>query len=43
MDKFSFGGEWGVLDDEFDFGCVEFGLMRPCVLLSGRLVVGLFV
>lgn len=31
MSKHLFGGEWGVMDDKFDFGYVEFGLMRyPC-------------
>lgn len=34
MGKFSFWGEWRVLDDEFDFGYVEFGLMKHyCVAL----------
>lgn len=34
MGKFSFWGEWRVLDDEFDFGYVEFGLMKHyCIAL----------
>lgn len=31
---FLFWGEWRVLDDEFDFGYVEFGLMKHyCIAL----------
>ena len=30
MGPFSFGKDWGVLDDEFDFGCVDSGLMTQC-------------
>lgn len=34
MGKFFFWGEWRVLDDEFDFGYVEFGLMKHyCIAL----------
>lgn len=35
MSTFSF---WGVMENEFEFGCVKFGLMDILVLLSGRLI-----
>lgn len=44
MSRFPFWGEWGMMDNEFDFGYFEFELVRcPCGAIWQTDSTGLYI